>query len=104
VGRYGGEEFLVVATNCDADEGAKVAERIRQNVAEHPIQLENGQCLTCTLSLVIAVASPNASMEALLNAADTALYEAKHNGRNRWEMASIPAAEKCKRVTEKLPT
>jgi diguanylate cyclase (GGDEF)-like protein len=104
VGRYGGEEFLVIAANCDAAEAAKVAERIRQDVSEHPIKLENGQSLNCTLSLGVAVASPNVSLEELLNAADEALYEAKHNGRNCWEMAGIPAAEDCNQPAEKLPT
>jgi diguanylate cyclase (GGDEF)-like protein len=93
VGRYGGEEFLVIASACEAVEAAKLAERIRQSVAERPIDLGSAEALPCALSLGIAVAGPSSRVEDLLSAADQALYQAKRNGRNRWEMATLPAGK-----------
>lgn len=85
VGRYGGEEFLVVLPGANAAGGEIVAERLRAVIAAEKIDAQ-GTPLTVTASFgVAAVAggSDFASVEELLKAADTALYEAKELGRNR---------------------
>lgn len=81
VGRYGGEEFLVVLRDSDLQAASVVAERIRQAVAA----LSRPE-LTLSISLGLACLSGDASPEALLHRADQALYLAKQNGRNRVEL------------------
>lgn len=82
-GRYGGEEFLIVLPGCRGEELFLCAERVRAAVASSPITAE-GTPLAVTISVGIAVLDPlrNSEKDALA-AADSALYEAKHTGRNR---------------------
>ncbi len=83
-GRYGGEEFLIVAPGCSAQETFELAERIRTsigNCADIPRAGER----KVTLSLGIIASKPSDTAESLLQAADKALYEAKRLGRNRVE-------------------
>jgi diguanylate cyclase (GGDEF)-like protein len=84
VGRYGGEEFLIVAPDCGPAEIWELAERIRNCVANCSIVVA-GTNMHVTLSLGIATGTSAANAEKLLNAADTALYQAKNGGRNRVE-------------------
>jgi two-component system, cell cycle response regulator len=95
VGRYGGEEFLIVVPGCDADALLVSAERLRAAVAEPPVETTAGP-VPITLSIGIVSAMPPgpsaASFEKLLYAADTALYKAKANGRNRVEVAGVSRA------------
>jgi diguanylate cyclase (GGDEF)-like protein len=81
VGRWGGEEFLVIAPRTDADGLAQVAERIRKRIGETPVAV-TGTDLTVTVSGGCAV-GPMESPDALVHAADQRLYEAKAAGRNR---------------------
>ena len=85
IGRYGGEEFLIVLRHCDAGHLLERAEQLRQTIAKTSIAA-NGQELAITLS-VGAVVQPASggphSVESILNLADTALYQAKNAGRNR---------------------
>jgi diguanylate cyclase (GGDEF)-like protein len=84
VGRYGGEEFLIVAPECGVEDARVLAERIRAGIAQTQISM-NGRGVTVTISLGTATrASGNA--EELLLAADQALYRAKISGRNRVEI------------------
>jgi diguanylate cyclase (GGDEF)-like protein len=86
VGRYGGEEFLVVMARGDAGELRVRAERLRAAVAAEPIQAR-GESLHVTLSIGLATAlAEDASAEALISRADRALYRAKAAGRNRVEI------------------
>lgn len=86
VGRYGGDEFVVVLTNCDVREAGTIAERIRSSVASPEFSIE-GQGLTITVSVGVSQASPvKRTGNALLQAADEALYRAKRKGRNRVEV------------------
>jgi diguanylate cyclase (GGDEF)-like protein len=89
VGRYGGEEFLIVAVGCDAAGAAGQAERIRARIAETPFDAE-GASLQLTASLGVASSANRDGVTAtvLLQAADQALYRAKNAGRNRVEVAS----------------
>ncbi len=86
VGRFGGEEFLVVAPGCSNTEGLIQAERLREMVCSQPITLKD---LSVKVTISVGVATtldPNQQvMEALLTAADEALYRAKAAGRNRVE-------------------
>jgi two-component system cell cycle response regulator len=87
VGRYGGEEFLVVAPSSDASNVLGLAERIRRAVEAHPISTAAGE-ISITVSLGAAVSSGAAPVnpEVMLSTADEALYRAKEGGRNRSEM------------------
>lgn len=92
VGRYGGEEFVMIVPRCDATFGGYVAERLRHLVACEPF-LACGKQLPVTLSL--GVASCRGEMDAdgngLVVAADKALYEAKRSGRNKVVVADREA-------------
>jgi diguanylate cyclase (GGDEF)-like protein len=79
VARYGGEEFAVIARDCDASNGLSVAEGIRERLAE---ALDG-----ITVSIGVAVSQANDDADALIAAADHALYRAKRSGRNRVEPA-----------------
>jgi two-component system, cell cycle response regulator len=82
VGRYGGEEFLAVLSNCTLDDLHNIAERARCAVAEKAISTDAGD-VSVTVSIGGIVASSDLPVLKLLSAADSALYEAKEAGRNR---------------------
>lgn len=84
VGRYGGEEFLIVAPNCDLAETWELAERVRAHVAGCNIRT-GGANVRVSLSLGIATGKVAGDIETLLQAADSAMYQAKNAGRNRVE-------------------
>jgi diguanylate cyclase (GGDEF)-like protein len=89
VGRYGGEEFLLVLPNCELPEAAMVAERVRTAVADAPISVGTIR-LPLTVSLGVACTSgKDDAAEILLQQADEALYHAKALGRNRAEFWPI---------------
>jgi diguanylate cyclase (GGDEF)-like protein len=82
VGRYGGEEFLVVLPTCDAVTARHVAERIRMRVEAGPIHTGDAT-IDVTLSLGLAwTGSATEDAPTLIEAADAALYRAKAAGRN----------------------
>jgi diguanylate cyclase (GGDEF)-like protein len=86
--RYGGEEFAVVLRRATRDQAVEVAERIRAQIAEIPPS-EMGIDDRITVSVGIAVGDARATnVAALLIAADSALYTAKRQGRNRVVMAA----------------
>ncbi|HET7440292.1 MAG TPA: GGDEF domain-containing protein [Terriglobales bacterium] len=87
VGRYGGEEFLVVAPACNAAQTWELAERVRDHIENRAI-VAKGKPVHITLSMGIAAGSYALVTESLLHAADTALYDAKSKGRNRVEPQS----------------
>jgi diguanylate cyclase (GGDEF)-like protein len=84
VGRIGGEEFLIVAPNCDLAQTWELAERVRVHAASCSI-MAGGSATTVSLSLGVAIGDAPSNMEQLLHASDTALYQAKNAGRNRVE-------------------
>jgi diguanylate cyclase (GGDEF)-like protein len=93
VGRYGGEEFLILLAGCEDDNDImKQADRIRSLVAEGPVQTADG-AIPITLSLGAASSSEYRETELILRAADAALYRAKRTGRNRVELALATPAE-----------
>ncbi len=90
VGRYGGEEFLIVLAECTAPALATTAERMRACVSGKPVETDAGPIpVTVSIGLVAGLAAAPSFPEGedLLRAADTALYRAKSNGRNRVEYA-----------------
>ncbi len=84
IGRFGGEEFLLVIPECGREEALVIAERLRAGVADQPVALE-GQALTVTLSVGVAWSEDarHQDIDTLIAAADRALYRAKEAGRNR---------------------
>ncbi|PYX28682.1 MAG: hypothetical protein DMG77_15060 [Acidobacteria bacterium] len=91
VGRYGGEEFLIVAPNCGNSATWELAERVRVSVANCSV-VTGGSSVSVSLSLGIATGNSASDSEKLLHAADTALYQAKNAGRNRVEPTAVRAA------------
>lgn len=90
VGRYGGEEFLMVLPGCDLPGGVVLAERIRDAIGAQSFQAEGREILlTCSLGAASAKPPSLPTAEDLVREADGALYRAKHQGRNR--VASAPA-------------
>ena len=88
--RYGGEEFVVILPSLDRDEALTEAERIRAAVQalhiEHAFGTGAG-VLTISIGVATCIPSQGESSAGLLRAADAALYEAKHQGRNRVQLA-----------------
>jgi diguanylate cyclase (GGDEF)-like protein len=88
VGRYGGEEFLVVTPHCELVDVLNLAERLRVAVAQHTAQTRTAK-VAATISLGVVVGSKE-TVEELLHVADAALYRAKQAGRNRVEDGGRP--------------
>ena len=89
VGRYGGEEFLVVLNNCDPAFGFVRAEQIRKTIAQCPVQTSNGVVpVSMSLGVLLSHEWGMRSVEELLQEADLALYAAKAAGRNCVKVAS----------------
>ncbi len=85
VGRYGGEEFIILMPDCTDKKSEMIAERLRKKIASEVYEF-NGQSLNVTISLGIAVTTSNEihSPEMMIHLSDNALYKAKKDGRNRW--------------------
>jgi two-component system cell cycle response regulator len=83
--RMGGEEFAVVMPETEMPNAAKIADRLRQSVADRPIPLPGGDELRVTISIGVAATKPHEADKPndVFTRADSALYEAKKNGRNR---------------------
>ncbi len=79
LGRWGGEEFIVLSTDTTMSGARKMAERLRRRIAMTPFE-EVG---TVTVSIGIAICRPGDSAQSLIDRADQAMYHAKQGGRNR---------------------
>lgn len=85
MGRYGGEEFLVVLPGTSLENALVVAERIREAIAEQKITLEDGRSVSITASFGLAQRIDDDAdvVKRLIRRADEALYDAKRGGRDR---------------------
>ena len=94
LGRFGGEEFVVLLIDADLESASMVAQRIRASVAADPVSLNTGERVDVTVSIGVAALSAQSSDPARDNAieavaqelvasADAALYQAKAGGRNK---------------------
>lgn len=87
VGRYGGEEFLIVFPGANEKHALRAAERIRASVGDKPVPLAD-RMLPITMSIGVTATNPTTqagNTETLIHLADEALYTAKARGRNRVE-------------------
>ena len=92
MGRYGGEEFLIVLPGTCATEAREIGERLRQGVASFPVEKFGiGTRITISVGFTSAPEITNFEETPILAAADAALYRAKANGRNRVESAEPQA-------------
>src|SRR5260370_1130956 len=84
IGRYGGEEFLVILPGCDEDCTGKQAERMREALANDPMSFnEESRVITCSYGATSWTPGAAADEESLIRSADDALYRAQRQGRNR---------------------
>ena len=91
IGRYGGEEFMLILTETDVEEGAFLAEKLRTLVQRQRYQVEGGQVISVTISIGIAGGVGNkVRMETLIRDADAAMYSAKSLGRNQTYIFAEP--------------
>ncbi|KAA0258909.1 diguanylate cyclase [Deferribacter autotrophicus] len=87
VGRYGGEEFLVILPYLNINESYKIAERIRKNIENNSFHIGNLE-LKITVSLGVSSVKKYENLNDALEAADKALYNAKKSGKNKTIIAS----------------
>src|ERR1700722_5348364 len=92
VGRYGGEEFLLILPGCDLPATVRRADQIRQLISSQPIDTNLGP-ITATVSMGVTVAKACIDSQLILQHADIALYQAKSKGRNCVEQRLSPAAD-----------
>jgi|Deesub1362B_J571_1020462.scaffolds.fasta_scaffold00001_399 diguanylate cyclase (GGDEF)-like protein len=85
IGRYGGDELIIILPNCGLSEVSSISQRLCQSVAKLKIPLENKITIQPTLSggATSSEAFTRASPQSLINACDKALYQAKARGRNQ---------------------
>jgi two-component system cell cycle response regulator len=88
IGRYGGEEFLIICPGCDEAALLRRGEHLRTALASEPVVTPEGN-IPVSLSLGAAVSSGSFLQAEMLKLADEALYRAKRAGRNRVEMAVV---------------
>jgi len=104
VGRYGGEEFVVLCPHTDLETAIRKAERLRIALSETVFEDLNGQFVTASMG--VAQAEPGDSVESVVKRADKALYEAKESGRNRTcslTREQITQAEQQAKLAEQEP-
>lgn len=87
VGRYGGEEFLLILPGCDLQAGKARADRIRHSIEAEAINTPYGTAsVTISMGLTAVMADSQPSVCEILHQADTSMYAAKKKGRNRVEV------------------
>ncbi|WP_305907260.1 GGDEF domain-containing protein [Methylomarinum sp. Ch1-1] len=84
--RYGGEEFVVLLSETNLEDAGIIAERIRMAIENHTLAY-GLEILNMTASLGVSSLRGNDSIESLINRADSAMYQAKMNGKNNVKLA-----------------
>ncbi len=92
VGRWGGEEFLVLLPETNIEDALTIAERIRSTVSQHAFEIGGGLHLTCSIGAA-CYAGYAQSQQELVHAADQAMYGAKRLGRNQVRAIADPAVQ-----------
>ncbi len=89
-GRWGGEEFVILLAETDAEEARQIAERLRQRIADSTLVINN-TTIKMTVSIGIAAIHGSARPElvCMIEQADKAMYDAKHAGRNCVKLAPL---------------
>ena len=83
-GRIGGEEFAIMLVQTSLNHAEEVAERLRQNIENSHITLDDGQSVPLTISIGVSTpVYPLETLATLLQHADQGLYQAKRTGRNK---------------------
>ena len=91
VGRYGGDEFAILAPFTELDVGEELAETIRDEISGRPYRVAvRGEQVSVSLSMGVAGPRPGDTAETLLQRADEALYKAKRQGRNQVQCQADP--------------
>jgi len=94
VGRYGGEEFLILLPNCNQAQTEEKAERLRGSIIREPVETDSGPLkITVSIGGISTCSWPNYTPSQILQMADLALYRAKEDGRNRTVMAGAAENE-----------
>ena len=88
VGRYGGEEFIIVLSETDLSSALIVAERLRNAIEAAEMRDSEGNMFGITVSQGVSSYKPGEDKQSLISRADDALYMAKQNGRNRVESSA----------------
>ena len=84
IGRYGGEEFLIILPGCNESGGATQAERLRESIASRPFDVQDNVIpVTCSIGVSWTTMPDAGQTDLLVRCADAALYGAKREGRNR---------------------
>ena len=99
IGRLGGEEFVALLPGTLSD-ATRAAERVRSAFAAAYV-VRNGQHIATTVSIGVASGTPSTTIDRLIADADTALYRAKTNGRNRVETSPVGAEAASRRKNER---
>ena len=93
IARYGGEEFCIVLPETREAQAFKVSEKLRSIIEKHPFQSKSGHLISITVSCGVCTLSKAVQdSTTMIHYADTALYQAKENGRNRTEVCHGPTA------------
>jgi diguanylate cyclase (GGDEF)-like protein len=87
IGRFGGEEFLVLLPGTDLSGACESANRMRQLLTDNPLTY-GGKSIPVTASFGVAALGINETLERLVKRADLAMYQAKHLGRNRVDFSA----------------
>jgi diguanylate cyclase (GGDEF)-like protein len=94
IGRYGGEEFLIILPGCDEKCTANQAERMRAALASEPMMIGDvSHVVTCSFGATSWRPDANSTADQLIQLADDALYMAKHQGRNCVAALTPPSVE-----------
>ncbi|MHB8221168.1 MAG: sensor domain-containing diguanylate cyclase [Acidimicrobiales bacterium] len=99
IGRYGGEEFLILLPRCDLGQAVEVAERVRSGIGSAPFTTTAG-AIELTASIGVAYAQPGRTSVDVIDRADRALYRAKATGRDRC-VAATPGGGPAGDVVER---